>query len=78
MPQCRAEMQCDVLCGDMVQPGPLAPSERKRVRSHPSLRLCCAVGEANNSSRVTYAAGFLNSVNNTMLRALSLPAQHNS
>ena len=78
MPQCRAQMQCDVLCGDLVQSGPPAPSERKRVRSHPSLRLCCAVDQANNSSRVTYAAGFLNSVNSTMRRSLSLPTLHNS
>jgi len=66
MLQCRVEMQCDVLCDDMVQSGPPAPSERR------------AVGKANNSSRVTYAAGFLNSVNSTMFRSLSPPTQHNS
>ncbi len=45
MPQCRAEMQCDVLCGDMVQSGPPAPSERKRVRSLAEILLCRGRGE---------------------------------
>jgi hypothetical protein len=47
MPQSRAEMQCDVLCGDMVQSGPPGTirAQAGHVASLAEIMLCRGRGE---------------------------------